>query len=53
MLWETRHFSPYYHKRDDGTEDYYGGTLWVITHGNMDYLKCGADLDWDTKTSCR
>ena len=46
--------SPLYKKYDGGEEYYYyGAALWVITHGNMDYLKCGADLDWDTKTSCK
>ena len=28
-------------------------TYWVLKNGNLDYLKCGIDLDWDTKTSCK
>jgi len=31
--------------------DYY--TAWVVTHGNLDYLKCKNQLDWDNKTSCK
>ena len=48
-IWEC---PPYDLKLNDDIH-HYGATLWVITHGNMDYLKCGADLDWDTKTSCK
>jgi len=28
-------------------------TAWVIRNGNMDYLKCADELDWETKTSCK
>jgi len=28
------------------------GTNWAITNGNLDYLKCAASLNWETKTSC-
>ena len=28
-------------------------TLWVIENGNLDYLKCPEDLNWDTQTSCK
>ena len=31
----------------------FGATEWVIKNGNMDYLKCPDELDWDTKTSCK
>ena len=31
----------------------YGLTWWVINMGNMDYLRCGNDLNWTTKTSCK
>ena len=27
-------------------------TTWVIENGNLDYLKCPEELDWNTKTSC-
>ncbi len=27
--------------------------MWVIQNGNLDYLKCADDLDWDSKTSCK
>ncbi len=30
-----------------------GATAWVIENGNLDYLKCPDDLDWETKTSCK
>ena len=26
---------------------------WIIKNGNMDYLKCKDELDWETKTSCK
>ena len=28
-------------------------TLWVVENGNLDYLKCIDELDWDTQTSCK
>ena len=28
-------------------------TAWVIKAGNMDYLKCIDDLDWNTKRTCK
>ncbi len=28
-------------------------TYWVLQNGNLDYLKCPEELDWDTKTSCK
>ena len=28
-------------------------TAWIIRNGNMDYLKCLDELNWDTKTSCK
>ncbi len=28
------------------------GTNWVITNGNLDYLKCANDLNWNNRTSC-
>ena len=28
-------------------------TAWVIQNGNLDYLKCRDELNWDTKTSCK
>ncbi len=28
-------------------------TAWIIRNGNMDYLKCPDELNWDTKTSCK
>ena len=28
-------------------------TAWIIQNGNMDYLKCPDDLNWETKTSCK
>lgn len=31
---------------------YYEYTAWVIQNGNMDYLKCPDELNWETKTSC-
>lgn len=31
----------------------YDVTWWVINMGNMDYLRCGNDLNWTTKTSCK
>ena len=37
----------------DENFDIYGATEWVIKNGNMDYLKCPDELDWDTKTSCK
>ena len=27
--------------------------LWVIQNGNMDYLKCPEDLNWENQTSCK
>ena len=27
-------------------------TAWVIENGNLDYLKCYDELNWETKTSC-
>lgn len=27
-------------------------TNWVITNGNMDYLKCASQLNWTNQTSC-
>ncbi len=29
------------------------GTAWIIKNGNMDYLKCPEDLNWETQTSCK
>ncbi len=28
-------------------------TLWVIENGNLDYLKCPDELNWETQTSCK
>ena len=28
-------------------------TNWVIKNGNLDYLKCPDELNWNTKTSCK
>ena len=28
-------------------------TSWVIQNGNMDYLKCYEELNWETQTSCK
>ena len=28
-------------------------TLWVIENGNLDYLKCIDELNWETQTSCK
>ena len=28
-------------------------TSWVIENGNLDYLKCPEELNWETQTSCR
>ena len=28
-------------------------TSWVIENGNLDYLKCPDELNWETKTSCK
>ena len=25
---------------------------WIYTYGNLDYIKCFDDLEWETKTSC-
>ena len=39
---------------DDITD--FGGlcaAYWIIKNGNMDYLKCKDELDWETKTSCK
>ena len=36
---------------DDGISSY--STAWIIKNGNMDYLKCPYDLNWETKTSCK
>ena len=30
----------------------YNQTAWVIENGNLDYLKCPEELNWETKTSC-
>ena len=27
-------------------------TAWAMTFGNMEYVKCGADLKWNIKTTC-
>ncbi len=35
----------------DGWGSY--ATAWIIQNGNLDYLKCAKELDWDTKTSCK
>ena len=32
--------------------DYQLTTKWVIENGNLDYLKCPDELNWETKTSC-
>ena len=34
-------------------EAQYYGAAWVIQNGNLDYLKCQGELDWDTQTSCK
>ena len=31
----------------------YDITKWVIEFGNLDYLKCPDELDWETQTSCK
>ena len=28
-------------------------TAWVIENGNLDYLKCLSELNWETQTSCK
>ena len=28
-------------------------TFWVIDKGNLDYLKCWSELDWNKQTSCK
>ena len=28
-------------------------TGWVINNGNLDYLKCYDELNWETQTSCK
>ena len=30
-----------------------GCTAWVIYNGNMDYLRCPDELDWNLKTKCK
>ncbi len=37
----------------NGPSDYYGTTTWVIENGNLDYLKCPDELNWETQTSCK
>ena len=40
---------------DDGNwnnDGYYDLAKWVIENGNLDYLKCPDELNWETKTSC-
>lgn len=32
--------------------NYLYATNWVLTNENMDYLKCAASLNWETKTTC-
>jgi len=27
-------------------------TAWVVENGNLDYLKCPDELNWETNTSC-
>ena len=27
--------------------------MWVLTNGNLDYLKCPDELNWETQTSCK
>ena len=34
-------------------DSYYEYTPWVIQNGNLDYLKCGDNLNWETQTSCK
>ena len=29
------------------------GATWIIEYGNMDYLKCPEQLQWDGQTSCK
>ena len=36
-----------------GDFDYMFPLAWIIQNGNMDYLKCPDDLNWETKTSCK
>ena len=43
-------------EEDDGDLELSHGTnftYWVLKNDNLDYLKCGIDLDWETKTSCK
>ena len=37
---------------DSGVMHTYDTTAWVIKTGNMDYLKCQSELDWNTKRTC-
>ena len=30
----------------------FAATNWVITNGNMDYLRCASQLNWTNQTSC-
>ena len=45
---------PYYlpgdYESDNSISSY--ETAWVIENGNLDYLKCPEELNWETKTSC-
>ncbi len=47
--------SSYLFDMDVSDENFYGlgATAWIIKNGNMDYLKCPEELDWETKTSCK
>ena len=45
-------FDTYCNLDKPGILNGYGCTAWVITHGNMDYLRCN-DLSWNGKTKCR
>ena len=36
---------------DFTSANYY--TAWVIENGNLDYLKCPDELNWETQTSCK
>ncbi len=37
----------------DNQKGGYDLAKWVIENGNLDYLKCPDDLNWETQTSCK
>ncbi|MFQ8625190.1 MAG: hypothetical protein ACLSA2_01280 [Candidatus Gastranaerophilaceae bacterium] len=45
-------FEEYCNLDKKGILNGYGCTAWVMTHENMDYLRCN-DLTWNGKTKCR